>query len=154
MNYTQPCDWSSVWGSFSVRWSWGCRPGPENLYCPYYSLRQTLTGHRIYSNLLCILMKSMTIPKSEAMQDLLRFLPHMSHQHAPGFTGFWTLYYNHSQSPLCLILCSFWFAGLTGMDLWRVLLTLALAVSSNTFSGSWGESSFPFLTCGVREQRK
>lgn len=40
------------------------------------------------------------------------------------------------------------------MDLWRVLLTLALVVSSNTFSGSWGESSFPFLTCGVREQRK
>lgn len=46
-------------------------------------------------------------------------------------------------TPFCMI------AGPTGMDLWQLLLTLAVAGSSSAFSGSEGEFYFPIPTPSV-----
>lgn len=42
-------------------------------------------------------------------------------------------------------------AGPTGMDLWQLLLTLAVAGSSDAFSGSEGEFCFSIPTFSVFE---
>lgn len=41
------------------------------------------------------------------------------------------------------VFCVCVIAGPTGMDLWKLLLTLAVAGSSDAFSGSAGEFCFP-----------
>lgn len=122
--------------------------GPESLHCSFCFLRKELMGWRENSNTLCILMTHGALLKSEAMLDLLRFLPQRSCPHTHDFTGLWMLYQDRGLWLLALTLSLFCLAGLRYGSL-SGLLNLGTGSHQQHIFWKWGWVLHSFSPCVV-----